>query len=122
MYQPMPSTPYYTVTEESINHLISFLDERDDWQTPHKYTILEWFGSPNGIKEPVVYELYNLTMELEQGVVICSDLDEILWNEPHTIHNFLLKDIDMIQYNSDYDYITITLFGENYNGYIRIYY
>jgi len=110
---------YPTVQESRINHLIEFLEEYDNWQAPHHYTIIEWISDND---EPCTYELYNLTMELVQGIVICSDADEILWDNQYALHSFLADNVDMIQYHSDGNYITIVLVGESYDGFIRIYY
>lgn len=103
--------------EDSMNKLISFLGENDNWQTPHRYIIQEYFpfNKPKGYKSNV-YELDNLTMICEDGMVFSNDIEDKLLESYHVITMFLVESIVWIGFQKEY--ITISFA----DGYIRIYY
>lgn len=116
--------------ESYIRELIEFLNENEDWQYPTLYTILEYF--PYSDKEirnnekdileyvPNVFELYNLKMEIEDGIVLSEDAEDKLC-EITTILPLLSFTVDSIIYMSFQEtekYVTISFS----DGYIRIYY
>jgi len=114
--------------QADIQSLRQFLDERDNWENPSKYTVLEYFPPENGVNySPTRYNVTNLVItDIEDGIVICDGyLDEediMLFNnmgENDVIYNlnvFTVDNIIMIGMNTEY--ITISFD----NGYIRIYY
>jgi len=55
-------------------NLQSILEENEDWQSPTHYLITESFPV-NGIRQ---YELYNLTCEISDGMIMFHDAEEFL--------------------------------------------
>lgn len=118
----------YNTAQADIQSLKQFFDERDSWENPSKYTVLEYFSPENSVNySPTVYNVTNLVItDIEDGIVICDGYldkeDIMLFNnmidngEFYNLNTFLVDDIIMI--GMDEEQITISF---NY-GYIRIYY
>jgi hypothetical protein len=115
--------PYPTATQEDIDDLISFLDAMNSEEYPHKYTIGELYTDVNGDIPAEKYELYNLTMECEKGILIASDKEEILWDKRHRIHSIPTDHIMYITFHNCIDAITLTIGNDDtYGLIIRIFY
>lgn len=118
----------YNTTQADIQSLKQFFDERDSWENPSKYTVLEYFPPENSVNySPTVYNITNLVItDIEDGIVLCDGylnkenimlFDNMVDNgEFRNLNTFLMDDIIMI--GMDKEHITISF---NY-GYIRIYY
>lgn len=107
-------------TQEDIEKLISYLDTLYNEEYPHKYTITECYTDKNGTLPLITYELSNIIMECDKGMLIASDKDEILWNEKHYIHAILTDHIEYITFHDELKTITITICGETYGLLIGI--
>jgi hypothetical protein len=111
-----------TITDEEIQSLINFLNDKVSYENPRRYVICEWFANEDKVSDPVYYDLYNIKMELENNTIITTDAEEILWEEHHAIQSFLISDIIYIAYQDNDNMITIVLGNEEYDGYIKICY
>jgi len=108
------------IVNAKILHLISFLDERANYENITEYKILEYF--PIDKPEPyypTTYKLNNLTMETEDGVAYCGDDENILSDEiGHALFGFIIENVIYIAFQDFNNMITIAF----EKGYIRIYY
>jgi hypothetical protein len=124
----MPNTPYEvseypTATQYDIEKFISYLDNLYNEEFPKKYIISELYTDKNGTLPLETYELYNLIIECENGILIASDENETLWNEKHRIHSIIMEHIEYITFQHDLDMITLTIGNdETYGLIIRILY
>jgi hypothetical protein len=117
MNTPIDISEYEDIhTERTINHLVQFFEERDDWENPKTYTILEYFPIGKGDNyKPNVYKIVNLRMDYEDGILISTDDEQILNNSNYVLRAFVAEDsVIGIQHGK----ITISLSS----GYIQIYY
>jgi hypothetical protein len=110
----MPNSPidvseYPTATQEDIDYLISFMDNMYNEEYPHKYIITELYTDDSGTLPLETYELHNITMECENGILIVSDMDKKLWNEKHRLHTILVEDITYISFLDDWNVINLTI-------------
>jgi len=127
MLNPSP-TPYEfpdypTATQEDIDYLVSFLDILYNKEHPHKYIIAEMYTNEEGTLPVYSYELENLRMKYEKGILIADDEQELLWNENHYIHTILIEHIDYITFHQANDWITLTIGDDDtYGLIIRIFY
>ena len=130
----MPNSPFglsqyeYNTAQVDIQSLKQFFDERDSWENPSKYTVLEYFPPKNDVDYSLtVYNITSLVItDIEDGIVICDGYlnkdDIMLFNnmidngEFYNLNTFLTDDIIMI--GMDGEQIAISF---DY-GYIRIYY
>jgi hypothetical protein len=120
---PIEITPYPTATKEDIEDLISFFDTMYNEEYPHQYNVSELYTDNNGTLPLIYYELKNITMELEKGILIVSDSEEKLWNEKHYLHTILAEDLDYITYNEELQTVTLTIGNDrSYGIIIRIFY
>lgn len=115
-------------TEADIRSIKQFLDDKDSWENPTHYTILEYFThDSNPDYTPRIYEITNLRItDIEAGVVICDGYlnadDVMLFGNlidngiVYGLSIFLVDDIIMI--SMDNEKITITM----NTGYIQILY
>ena len=118
----------YNTAQADIQSLKQFFDERDSWENPNKYTVLEYFPPENSVNySPTVYNITNLVItDIEDDIVICDGYldkeDVMLFNNMidndiiYNLNTFLMNNIIMI--GMDEEQITISF---DY-GYIRIYY
>lgn len=97
----------------------------DDWENPHRYLIEEYF--PIGQPETYIpnrYELYNITLSIEDdGVVYFDDAEEILLeamynNTPLPLQTIIMDKVIDASINEYFRWITISFT----DGYVRIYY
>lgn len=112
----------YIESESSLSYLIEFLNERENWQNPKRYIIYECFSNSKCELDENTYEVYNLKLEEENGCVWTDDANGYIRNNKVWLQAFLLKQVSYLQFHSIEPYITITLIGDTYDGYIRIYY
>ena len=126
--QPIDLSDYEENTSEAdIKSLKQFLDEMDNCQEPHRYTVIENFPKPgNHNYVPQTYEIINLTMEIEDGIVMCNGylenedimlFDNLLNNGLCCNLNVFLTD-NVIMVGMNKETITISFDG----GYIQILY
>ena len=129
MPNPIDLSQFESHTVESdIQSLKRFLDDKDSWENPTKYRVIEYLP-PVNFKNyiPRMYEITNLVItDIEAGTVFCNgylDNEDIMLFD-NLIHNgityglniFLLDDVIMIGINDGK--ITISL----NDGYIQIFY
>lgn len=101
--------------DELLSYLMQFLEENVNWQTPKRYTITEYFAKCG----MCTYELYNLIMEYEDGIVFCSDAEEVLLeNNTYVLNGFLTESVIYVGFQKYETMITLSFD----DGYIRICY
>lgn len=129
---PIDLSDYEDVTVEAdIQSLKDFLDQKDSWMNPTKYTVIEYFPPQDKEKQltysPTTYRITNLIItDIEDGTVLCDgyldDEDIMLFENMvendiyHVLNNFHTGDIIMISINKNN--ITISMDS----GYIQILY
>ncbi|WP_455714120.1 hypothetical protein [Anaerosporobacter sp.] len=108
--------------EDNLYGTIEFLDDLSLLHKPHKYKVLEYFpqGKPEPYK-PRIYEVENLTLECEDGMVFGgiksgNCIPEEVGN--CVLSGFLEENILDIGHQSCFNYITISFD----DGFIRIHY
>lgn len=129
MPNPIDLSDYEDITTEAdIQSIKQFLDDKDSWENPTHYTILEYFPpDSNPDYTPRIYEITNLRItDIEAGVVICDGYlnadDVMLFSNlidnsiAYGLSIFLVDEIIMI--SMDNEKITITM----NTGYIQILY
>ena len=105
--------------DQMIDELIDFLEDKVSYQNPTSYTIIEYF--PLNKPEPYtskVYNLTNLTMEKENGIVTSSDMDGNFPNLQLALSAFLVDDILYIGFQNNDKKVTVSFAY----GYIQIKY
>ena len=128
----MPKTPigfseYEDLSIESdINSLKEFLDEKDSWQDPTEYTVIEYFPRKNdNTYSPTTYKVINLRItDIEDGIIFFDGylddedimlFDNMIENDKSYNLNVLLAD-DIVMIGIHRNKIVISLD----NGYIQI--
>lgn len=122
---PIEVVPYPIVTQDNIDDLISFFNTMYDEEHPHRYIVTELYSDMSTSLPLQVYELTNIQMDLENGIIIVSDDEEKLWNEKHYLHTIIAEHIDYITFHSpdNMDAVTLTICKDgSYGLIIRIYY
>lgn len=118
----------------AITTLSKILDELENWQSPHKYIVTEYFpyndkdvisGKKNiDNHQPNTYELYNIKMEIENdGVIYCDDaegiLEEAMYNStPLPLQTLIMDKIIYIAFQKEWNRVTISF----NDGFLRINY
>jgi hypothetical protein len=105
----------------SVEQLIDFLENNEDWLNPTRYFVLEYFPKENEDVEkykPTVYELLNIRAYLDDNVIYSSDELGVLLKNKHTLLSFRVQDIIYIAFQTDNNMITISFD----NGFIRLFY
>ena len=105
--------------DQMIDELIDFLDDKVSYQNPTSYTIIEYF--PLNKPEPYtskVYNLINLTMEKEDGMVVSGDITDKFPNLEYILSGFLVNSIIYIGFQIHDNKVTISFD----DGYIQIKY
>jgi len=116
--------------ELDIQMLKEIFDELDNWKTPTKYKVLEYFPPENIEKQknysPIAYEIINLILEYEGGIAYfdgyLDDEDTTLLNqmsEKDIIRGLNMLAIDSIIMITIHNKV-ITISTED--GYIKILY
>lgn len=105
----------------ALSSLIEFLEENENWQTPKEYLIYEHFS---GVPDPIerAYKAYNLLIYEEDGICWADDAEGFIQGNNVNLRLFSLSDIIYLKFHEEEPYITITVAGDTYDGYIRIYY
>ena len=102
----------------NIEYIIDLLNDLEDWENPHKYKIYECFPIDKPLSyHPKQYELENLTMDTEDGLLFSGDENDKL-DLTCVLFGFLVDDILFLGINLKQQRITISL----PDGYIYIYY
>lgn len=104
-----------------ISYLTEKLEELENWQNPKKYLIYEFFATDKRDPFANTYEVYNLNIEEEQGMVFADDSEEYIKNNKVWLTSFSLEELVYCSIHSSGEYITLTLSGQTYDGFIRIY-
>lgn len=97
-----------TMKKVTINNFLKQISKiGDDWQFPKKYIITEDFPV-NGKR---TYEIYNLTFEQEDGIIIFDDAEGLLLETmPNVLAAFLRKSVlEVRQAINEKDFILRTL-------------
>jgi len=112
--------------ESDINSLKEFLDEKDSWQDPTEYTVIEYFPRKNdNTYSPTTYKVINLRItDIEDGIIFFDGylddedimlFDNMIENDKSYNLNVLLAD-DIVMIGIHRNKIVISLD----NGYIQI--
>lgn len=130
----MPNTnvdlsQYEDITIHSdIHTLKDFLDEKDSWQIPTKYKVIEYFPPENSTSySPTVYDVTNLVItDIEGGMAIFDGyldnedvmlFDNMIDNDiAHNLNVLLISSIIMISINKHKTTISFD------SGYIQLLY
>jgi len=106
-------------TKEVIDYLLQFLNKHYNKKHPKLYTVIEYFPLKKKLPyEAKIYELYNIAMEIENGIVVSSDADEKIYEDKtRVLIGFCVDSIIYIGFQGG-DHITISFS----DGYIQIYY
>lgn len=129
MHRPIDLSDYEDVTVLAyLQSIKQFLEDKDSWENPTHYTILEYFPpDSNPDYTPRIYEITNLRItDIEAGVVICDGYlnadDVMLFGNlidngiAYGLSIFSVDDVIMI--SMDGEKITVTM----NTGYIQIFY
>lgn len=104
---------------ESLEIVIDFLEENILRNGKKEYTIVEYFPIGKGKDYvPKIYNVVNLKMECEDGMVFSGDLDNKLPDTSLSLTSFLVEDIAYIKFQDSMNMITISFD----DGYLRIIY
>lgn len=115
----MPNTQY-DYGECDIESLIEFLDNNESYERPRYYFIQEYCPPKNCTSYAAkTYELYNLKMIVEHGLIISEDIEKKLKPMEDALQCFAVDDIEMIRFHKYDRMITISFSS---SGYIRIFY
>jgi len=107
------------VIESNLISVINFLNKLKNKKKPKQFVILEYFPlkKPENYT-PKEYELYNLTMEVENGIVVTGDKDDKIYeDDTRVLIGFCVSSIIYIGFQNN-DHMTISFS----DGYIQIYY
>lgn len=107
------------IIKANVVSIINFLASLNNKKHPYSYKILEYFPIKKKLPYiPKIYELRNLTLEVENDIVVFGDSDEKIYDDKtRVLIGFCLNSIINVGFQGG-DHITFS-FDE---GYIQIYY
>lgn len=105
-----------------------FIDkfDRDNWQNPKKYEIVEYFPFEHPEQPFNTYDLYNITVDIENDEIAYFNdekgegilMENMYKDTPLPLQTIIIDNVEDASINEYYKWITITYA----NGFIRIKY